>query len=239
MSIANKLIFDIETIGEDFDSLDQTTQDVLTRWIKKESENEKEYRIALADLKQGLGFSPLTGEIVSIGVLDHAKNQGVVYFQAPGSGFKQTKKDNIIYKPMDEKSMLDAFWKGALNYQHFITFNGRMFDVPFLVLRSAIHNIRPTKDLMRGRYLYMHNADAVHIDLFDQLTFYGAMRGRRALHMYARAFGIPSPKADEITGDKVKEFFEKKKFLEIAEYNAGDLFATKELYDKWDSYLRF
>jgi hypothetical protein len=31
------LVFDIETVGEDFDALDETSQDVLTRWIKKES----------------------------------------------------------------------------------------------------------------------------------------------------------------------------------------------------------
>ena len=37
------LIFDIETIGEDFNSLDVTTQEVLTRWIKKESQNNAEY----------------------------------------------------------------------------------------------------------------------------------------------------------------------------------------------------
>ena len=30
-----KLIFDIETIGENFDELDSATQEVLTKWIKK------------------------------------------------------------------------------------------------------------------------------------------------------------------------------------------------------------
>ena len=38
MSTFQKLVFDIETIGSDFDSLDHTTQEVLTRWIKKEAE---------------------------------------------------------------------------------------------------------------------------------------------------------------------------------------------------------
>ena len=35
MSIINKLILDIETVGADFNSFDETTQDSLTRWIKK------------------------------------------------------------------------------------------------------------------------------------------------------------------------------------------------------------
>ncbi len=84
MSITQKLVLDIETIGEDFDSLDHATQENLTRWIKKDSDNEDEYKLALQDLKSGLGFSPLTGQIVAIGVLDYHKNTGGVYYQAPG-----------------------------------------------------------------------------------------------------------------------------------------------------------
>ncbi len=234
-----KLIIDIETIGHDFDSFDEATQEQLTRWIKQESESEEEYKIALENIKNGLGFSPLTGEIVAIGVLDHHKQQGVVYYQAPGSKDKETVEGNITYKPMTEAAMLDSFWKGALQYQHFITFNGRQFDAPFLMLRSAIQGVRPTKDLTRARYLYQQSPDAVHIDLLDQLSFYGSVRKKGTLHLYSRAFGIKSPKEDGITGDQVGQMFKDKKFLEIAKYNAGDLFATSELYKKWENYLRF
>ena len=55
----NKLVIDIETIGEDFDTLDHATQENLTRWIKRDSESDEEYKMALEDLKNGLGFSPL------------------------------------------------------------------------------------------------------------------------------------------------------------------------------------
>ena len=48
------LVFDIETIGEDFDTLDEETQGSLTRWIKKESTSEAEYEASLSDLKEGL-----------------------------------------------------------------------------------------------------------------------------------------------------------------------------------------
>ncbi|KKQ23169.1 MAG: hypothetical protein US36_C0003G0003 [Candidatus Wolfebacteria bacterium GW2011_GWC1_37_10] len=146
-----KLVFDIETIGVDFDALDNTTQDVLTRWIKKESAGETEYKEALRELKEGLGFSPLTGEIVAIGVLDVDKNQGAVYFQAPGENIKEFSEDNIKFKQMTEKEMLENFWTGAKEYSEFITFNGRGFDAPFLMIRSAIYGIKPTKDLMEGK----------------------------------------------------------------------------------------
>ncbi len=239
MSSPQKLVIDIETIGHDFDSFDKATQENLTRWIKQESESDEEYEIALQNLKDGLGFSPLTGEIVAIGVLDHHKQQGVVYYQAPDAKLEEVTEGNITYKPMTEGAMLDAFWKGALKYQHFITFNGRQFDAPFLALRSAVNGVRPTKDLTRARYLYQQSPDAVHIDLLDQLSYYGAVRKKGTLHLYTRAFGIKSPKASGIEGDDVGRLFKEKKYLDIARYNAGDLFATSELYKKWEEYLSF
>lgn len=234
-----KLIFDIETVGESFDSLDKTTQEVLTHWIWKESKDENDYKILLEELKNGLGFSPLTGEIVAIGVLDTDKNKGAVYFQAPGEKIKEFEEDGIKFKPMTEKDMLENFWNGAEKYNEFITFNGRAFDAPFLMVRSAIHKIKPSKDLMSNRYLNSQKFEAKHIDLLDQLTFYGAVRKRGNLHLWSRAFGIKSPKDSGITGDDMGRLFKEKKFTDIARYNVGDLQATKELYEYWNKYIRF
>ena len=239
MAQTNKLVLDIETIGEDFDKLDKATQENLTRWIKKDSDNEDEYKLALQDLKTGLGFSPLTGEIVAIGILDYYKNEGAVYYQAPGQKTEEIKEDGIAFKQMTEKEMLQKFWDLATRYQVFITFNGRAFDIPFIMIRSALLGIRPTKDLMRGRYLYQNNPEALHIDLAEQLSFYGATRRKGSLHLWSRAFGIPSPKSGGVSGEDVGPLFKKKKFLDIAKYNVGDIRATRELYTKWEDYLSF
>lgn len=240
MSTGNKLIIDIETIGEDFDALDKATQENLTRWIKKDSESDNEYKLALQDLKSELGFSPLTGEIVALGVLDYHKNEGAVYYQAPGQKNEEIKEDGMSFKQMTEEDMLRKFWELAERYDTFITFNGRSFDAPFLMVRSAVHGIRPTKDLMQGRYAWQQrNSTAVHIDLFDMLTFYGASRRKGGLHLWARAFGIESPKSGGVSGEDVGPLFKKKKFLDIAKYNVGDLRATRDLYTKWESFLSF
>jgi len=234
-----QLIFDIETVGEDFDALDKTTRESLTKWIKKEAFDDAEYKTLLDDLKKGLGFSPLTGEIVAIGVLDSEKDKGVVYYQSLNVDEKESEENGIRFRPMGEKEMLENFWNGAKTYQEFVSFNGRGFDVPFLMIRSAIHGIRPTKDLMSNRDLNSQKSSALHIDLQDQLTFYGAVRRRGSLHTWSRAFGIESPKAQGITGDDVGALFKEGKFLEIAKYNVGDLKATKKLYEYWNKYLRF
>lgn len=234
-----RLIFDIETIGEDFDALDHTSQEALTRWIKKDAESEEEYERELALIKDGLGFSPFTGEIVAIGVLDYERDKVVIYFQAPNEDMKEFEEDGVKYKPMSEPEMLESFWAGAQNYNEFVTFNGRCFDVPFLMIRSAIHKIKPSKDLMSNRYLGSQRDSAKHIDLQDQLTFYGALRRKGGLHIIARSFGIKSPKDSGIKGEDVGRLFKEKKFKDIARYNAGDLYATRDLYTYWKDYLKF
>lgn len=231
------LVFDIETIGEKWEATDEVTQDSLTRWAKKEAGSDAEYEILQEDIKQGLGFSPLTGEIVAIGVIDVEKNKGAVYYQSPGTNEKESEHEGIKFKPMTEKEMLEHFWKGAEEYEEFVSFNGRGFDAPFLALRSAIHGIRPSRDLMEGRYAYQQRT-CKHTDLLDQLSFYGAVRRKGNLHLFCRAFGIESPKAQGVSGDDVSALFAEKRFFDIAKYNVGDLRATKSLYEKWAQFLR-
>ncbi len=232
-----KLIFDIETVGVDFDSLDDVTKDALTWWIKEESKDQTEYQKTLEGLKGRLGFSPLTGEIVAIGVLDYEKNQGAVYFQAPNQKIESFEEEGFKFKALTEKEMLSSFWEGAKRYDEFISFNGRAFDAPFLMIRSAINDIRPTVDLEQGRYLYQQRG-VKHIDLLDQLTFYGALAKKGNLHLWTRSFGIKSPKEGGISGEDIGQLFKEKKFTEIAKYNTGDLLATRDLFEKWEKYLR-
>ena len=239
VSIPRKLVFDIETVGESFDAMDKTTQDNLTRWLEREAYDKEEYARLLQDVKDGLGFSPLTGEIVAIGVLEiGGAGKGGVYFQVPDVPSARTEEEGIVFESMrNEADILKKFWEVTKTYQVFVTFNGRSFDVPFLMVRSAVHNIRPTKNMMAGRYLYQQHADAIHIDLLDQLSFQGAVRRKGSLHLWSRAFGIKSPKSEGITGDDVGMLFRKKKYLEIAKYNVGDLRATKEPYERWENYI--
>jgi len=232
-----KLIFDIETMGEDWESFDDETKDALTNWIKREAYSEEAYKAALTNLKNGLGFSPYTGQIVAIGVLELETNKGAVYYQAPGEEIEDTEEDGIKFKVMTEKEMLASFWQGVINYNEFISFNGRGFDVPFLMIRSAVHEIKPSKDLMSNRYLKSQKFNATHYDLMDLLTFYGAVLRKPKLHLVCRALGIKSPKSDGVDGNEVAPLFKNKEYKKIAKYNAGDLRATRDVYLKWDKFI--
>lgn len=230
------LVFDIETVGEDYNLLDETTQAMLTRWIERESGSEEEYEHALKDVKEGLGFSPLTGQIVAIGILDVERGKGAVYYQAPGEHNDEFEDGGIIFKQKTESQMLASFWQVAEKFTTFVSFNGRCFDAPYLVVRSAVHHVKPSKNLLSNRYLSLQRG-AQHIDLLDQLSFYGAMRRKGSLHLWCRAFGIESPKTTGVTGDDVAGLFKEKKYVDIAKYNVGDLRATKALYEHWKEYF--
>lgn len=233
------LIFDIETVGEDFAAMDETTKESLTRWIKRESYSEEEYEAELRDLEEGLGFSPLTGQIVAIGVLDAEREKAAVYYQPNDAGSNDFEEENCKYEALSEKEMLQKFWEITMKYETFVTFNGRSFDVPFLWTRSAVHGIKPTKNLMVNRYLNYQPWNAKHVDLFDQLSFYGSVRRKGSLHLWTRAMGIESPKAQGVTGDDVRMLFKEGKYQDIARYNARDLWATLELYRRYQEFFVF
>ncbi len=221
----SRIIFDIETIGADFDALDLSQQEYLLKYAETEEDAEA--------VKESLGLYPLTGEIVTIGLLNPDTLKGAVYFQAPGREIRPFEEDGIQYETGSERIIIEKFWEVIKSYSQFVTFNGRTFDCPFILIRSAVHRLRPTRELMPNRY------NGPHIDLLDQLTFYGATRRRFSLEMWCRAFGIRSPKDEGISGQDVKRFFKEGRYAEIARYCARDLLATRELLLHWENYVKY
>ena len=50
--------------------------------------------------------------------------------------------------------------------------------MPFILHRSVVNEVRPTVDIAQGRYLSKQTIP-YHVDLLDELTFYGAMQSDR------------------------------------------------------------
>jgi len=220
-----RILFDIETAGFDFDSLEEPVREYLLKWADTEAEEN--------EVRQSLSFYPLTGEIVAIGMLNPDTGKGAVFFQNNSTPLLPFEEEGIRYESGSEQDIIQRFWETIKSYNQFITFNGRAFDCPFIMIRSAVHKVRPVRDLMPNRY------GETHIDLLDQLTFYGASRRKFSLDMWCRTFGIKSPKESGITGYDVKDLYRSGRGLEIAKYCAGDLKATAELFSVWENYIRF
>ena len=221
----SRIIFDIETVGRDFESLDKPVQEYMLRRAESE-EDEKEVR-------ESLSFYPLTGEIITIGMLNPDSGKGAVFFRNNSDPLLPFEEEGLRYETGTEEEIINKFWETIKSYDQFITFNGRGFDCPFLMVRSAVHKIKPARDLLPNRY------GDTHIDLFDQLTFFGASRRKFSLDMWCRTFDIKSPKEEGITGYEVNELYKSGRHIDIARYCAGDIRATKELFSVWENYIRF
>lgn len=221
------VIVDIETAGRDFDSLDELSKEFLLKYADTK-EKEKE-------AKEGLSFYPLTGQVVAVGMVEADSDKSFILYQNPplkGKALKEKETEFIAIQ--NEKELLENFWKKLEDYQQVVTFNGRAFDCPYLMIRSAINKIRPSRNLMPNRY-----SSDMHIDLLDRLTFFNSMRRHFSLHMWCKAFSIASPKEGEVIGYQVKDLFKSGEFLKIAYYCLDDIIATKKLFIYWEKYLSF
>lgn len=231
------LVFDIETIGKPFDSFDDTSKNIFAEWAQRDTHTDEQAEAELEKIKMGLPLSPFLGEVVAISALDQ-DGKGGTYFQAPDATLKDFEDDGVQYRVGNEKELLERFWEVAKHYTTFVTFNGRGFDVPYLMIRAAVHGIRPTRDLMSNRYISMQRG-VTHVDLSDQMTFYGALYPRPKLHFVAQAFGLTSSKGGGIDGKEVPQAFADKRYEEIARYCTDDVRVTGEVYERWNELLNF
>ncbi len=226
----SRIILDIETSGLGLDALDPAMREYMLR--------SAETKEQVQEVDDTLSFYPLTAQVVAIGLLNADTLKGGMYYLVPPEANKQPAlpldEDGVTFEAFTEEApMLEKFWDTVKGYKSVVTYNGRGFDCPFLLTRSAIHKIKPTKELMPNRY-----SSDEHIDLMDRLTFFGSVRRRFSLDMWCRAFGIKSPK-EEVSGSQVPEMFREGRYLEIARYCARDLFATRELLLYWEKYMRY
>ncbi len=219
----SRIILDIETLAYPLDHFDSVQQEYLLKF--SDTEEKK------VETVQKFSLYPTTSQIIAIGMLNPDTGHGRVLFQAEGNVDKLSADGAVHFLSGSETEILTRFWQDLVHYEQFITFNGRGFDCPFLMLRSAMLQVQPTRNLMPYRY-----DTKIHCDLLEQLTFYGALR-KFNLDFYCKSFGIESPKSHGITGLDLQELFRQKRFMEIAEYNLGDLKATAALFLRWDGFL--
>ncbi|MBK7104147.1 MAG: ribonuclease H-like domain-containing protein [Ignavibacteriae bacterium] len=224
------IVIDIETVGFELENLAESQQEFLLRYAEKESdqiirENKKE------EVERFLSLYPYTAKIISIGMLNTETNGILVLYDDNSEEEIIIEEKGIKYKSINEKELLKLFWNYLSKTDKVITFNGRNFDIPFLMLRSAMLEVKPTINLIHNRYNITK-----HIDLLDQFTFYGITR-KFNLDFYCHAFGIKSPKSKGITGMEIKELYKAGKIKDIAIYCSEDVKATYELYKIWEDYL--
>jgi len=221
-----RLVIDIETVGTPWEEHDQYVREYLIKGLS-EAEAEEEKRRG--------GLSPFRGRIVAIGVINADDGRSCALYEVPGQTEIITRKEgNRTFISGSEKQILEKFWDYLGKDDRFITFNGRQFDGPFLMIRSAVQGVVPKRDLVGYRYSFHPNCD-----LREVLNFWGTL-GRQSkfnLDFACKTFGITSSKTDTMDGRAVETLYRAGRYEEIAVYCLDDVRATCELYEKVSSTL--
>ena len=217
------MVFDIETVpGVARRDLPSTVAEALGQFAdRRDSEPEKV-----------MGMSPMFGKVVSLAFGDGEDEGAPVHvLVVPRDEDRNAEMPDWV-TATDEAGLLRAFWALAAAAETVVSFNGRNFDVPFLVGRSLVLGVDATVDLMSNRWSLRP-----HLDLFDAVGQAG--RGPSKLDVICWALGIESPKG-AMDGSMVAGAYERGELLEIAKYNRLDVAATSAVYRRVrDRVLRY
>ena len=217
-----KLVVDIETVGIPWEELDSYVREYL---IKGLSDGEAE------ETRRAGGLSPFRGKIVAIGVIRIDDGRSCALYEMPGqTELRVEKAGSRTYISGTEKQILEKFWEWFDPDSRFISFNGRQFDGPFLMIRSAINAVTPKRDLVGYRY-HLHP----NCDLREALNFYGTTNNRQFkfnLDLACKVFGVPTSKGEGLDGRSVETWYRAGRHREIADYCLEDVRATWGLYEK-------
>ena len=217
-----KLVIDIETVGTPWEELDSYVREYLLKGL---SEGDAE------EARRAGGLSPFRGSIVAIGVINIENGRSCALYEVPGqTDIAIEKAGSRTYISGSEKQILEKFWSFFDSDSRFISFNGRQFDGPFLMLRSAIHGVVPKRDLVGYRYGFHPNCD-----LREVLNFFGTTNSRQFkfnLDLACKTFGVETSKSEGVDGRSVEAWYRAGRYRELADYCLEDVRATAELYEK-------
>jgi hypothetical protein len=179
--------------------------------------------------------NPWTGQIIVAALYEPGKKTGTVIYVDPGKCYfdegQQWAEDGWDFLEVTyERELLMCVWDIIAKHPtaRLESFNGRGFDGQYLFVRSYIHGVRCTDNLIPYRY-----STADHLDLYDCLGFWE--RGKTpGLDVVCRTAGIQSPKSG-MKGSDVQRAWDEGRVLEIARYCAKDVIATAEAVERWDS----
>jgi len=221
------LVYDIEVAGFLWDEVDESTRGYL-----RERERDPARRDAVSER---LALYPGLGKVIAIAIWLVEEDRGLLLLEGESEGDEPHEWEKVGDSKIlrgDEAQLLAAFWKmvdrtdAGRPLPRLVSYNGRGYDGPILMVRSAQLGIAPSRNLVPNRY-----ALEQHTDLMDVLTFQGATRNRFSLDYWCRRFDVESPKGS-IDGSQVGRAYREGRIEDIGEYCLRDVRATSELYQK-------
>jgi 3'-5' exonuclease len=133
----------------------------------------------------------------------------------------------------DERALLVRFGNAIGHLERsfcVVTWNGRAYDLPVLMLRSARYGLSHPWYYQSRDTRYRFSEEG-HLDLCDAMGDYGASR-RLHLDGMARLIGLPG-KFGDVTGASVGQAYAAGRLAEITSYCIADAVSTAFLWLRW------
>lgn len=194
------IVFDVETVG----AITADQAEAIAEMAAAKGEEPQKFA----------ALCPPLARVVCIG------------FEDPDTGRKAVLS---ALDPAEERVLLVKANEIIAKAAQLVTFRGRAFDLPVLIHRSLANGVRPSSSLVRAAREYRYKPN-LHIDLWDQFTFYGA--GSGTLRAFCLGYGLPDPKAGGDGGDVATLVAEGRK-VELETYCQGDVASTVALFKRW------
>ncbi len=219
-------VFDIETAALEDAAIPPALVEKLQQGLEEEDDPDA--------WRDKLGLYALSAQVVVIALFNPDTRRGEVLYDdrhGPIESLATPEGVSVSLVGGSEADIVEHFWKRVAPYDRVVTYNGRGFDVPFLMQRALVHEIPLTCDLMPPRF----HRSSRHLDLQELLSQYRATRPY-GLAAWTQAIGAASPKEGEVSGAGVGEAFREGRTREIAEYCLRDVEATARLYERVQRY---
>ena len=126
-----------------------------------------------------------------------------------------------------ERELLLKFWDALAQFDHFVTFNGRLFDLRCMHLHGIGHGIRPSINIDKGRY---NRPGENHTDLRPILAGEDRFASGK-LDFFCKKF-LGDQKTEGIDGAQIQSYFDMSLYNDIAEYCRKDCELTLRLFQK-------
>jgi hypothetical protein len=226
------IAFDIEVAGYTWEEVDEITRGYLLARARDEKDREA--------VPERTGLFPGLGRIIAIGMWLVREDRGLILLEHKGAAEHERDWERVpgakIFRG-EERDILEKFWEvvgptpKSYRLPRLVSYNGRTYDGPMLLIRSAQLGVKPSRHMIPKRWEL-----ADHCDLMEVFNFQGTVRDSYSLEYWCRRFDIESPKGS-IDGSQVARVYRQGRIDDIGEYCLRDVRATAQLYQKLEPTL--
>lgn len=157
-----------------------------------------------------LSLTPLTGKVICV-------------------AFKEDDKESLLLGG-NETMMIRGAFHLINKCTRLVTFNGKQFDLPFLIISATRINIPMPAHILRMLGKYENDR---HTDIRNILTNHQQF-GRGTLGQWASRFGINPPYGD---GSQIAGWYLDNDWKQIGKHSISNVQATYEIYQRIAEYI--